>query len=634
MVKIFILDTPHIKIPSDRNNLVILWNSYQKYNENYISIPEYIDDNCEDLRSKYLNWVENLGDLIIGGNTLENTLVNNNLSLWWLSLLQEKNVFSKSIGITNAIKTIAMLEILKDYIFKEITLYSNNLFLKEVITGFAKNNQIKLSIKADIFCKLREPFEKIANSKNLFILKGFIWLLRYAFTRYPFKGLGIDGWGNTKANITIVNYSLNIEDESKGSHLFKSKYWNNLPDRLIEMKHDINWLNMYIKDKNLPNSFVARKKIKRYNNDKNQNHIFLDSFISIRLIKRVLLKWLSFVFKVYPIRVSKVLPRIDNVNFYPFISIDWNNSFFGPSLVSNILYLELFNKAFQSLPKQSLLIYLYENISWEKAMIYSWKKHKHDQVIAYAHSSVRFWDLRYFHSPDYYTRDNVKEYTPSLIGVNGNLAKKSLLDGGCPRKMIIELEALRYQYLNFIERRSTNENCNLDSNNLKILFIGDYAHSNNIYMFDLLKKLLSKKQFHNHEIIIKPHPSTPICNKYISSFNFKFSEKNLDILSHNVDFAIASSLTTASLDINYLGLPLLIILNGATLNMSPAMENEYSTYIRTFEELSSAINAFSYPLAMKSSSDSLFFLDPSLEKWIKFIKNNIESNIKFTQKNN
>ena len=57
--------------------------------------------------------------------------------------------------------------------------------------------------------------------------------------------------------------------------------------------------------------------------------------------------------------------------------------------------------------------------------------------------------------------------------------------------------------------------------------------------------------------------------------------------------------------------------------MSPAIENECSTYIRTFEELLSAVNAFPYPLLKKSSGDSMFFLDPSLDKWITFIKNSL-----------
>ena len=104
---------------------------------------------------------------------------------------------------------------------------------------------------------------------------------------------------------------------------------------------------------------------------------------------------------------------------------------------------------------------------------------------------------------------------------------------------------------------------------------------------------------------------------------FKINSWSIIDLSKNVDFTIASSLTTASLDINYLGLPIFIILNGATLNMSPTIENEYSTYIRTFEELLSAVNAFSHPLPAKSSGDSMFFLDPSLVKWKTFIKNSL-----------
>ena len=66
---------------------------------------------------------------------------------------------------------IATLEILRDYSFKEITLRTSNLFLKEVITGFAKKNQIKLSIQTNILCRLREPFEKIANKNKFFAFK-------------------------------------------------------------------------------------------------------------------------------------------------------------------------------------------------------------------------------------------------------------------------------------------------------------------------------------------------------------------------------------------------------------------------------------------------------------------------------
>ena len=109
--------------------------------------------------------------------------------------------------------------------------------------------------------------------------------MRYLFNGYPLRGLGIDGWINTKGKITIVNYTQNIENQSKESQNFKSKYWSSLPDKLIEMKQDINWLNIYIKKIKIYQHFVAKKKFIKYNFDKNHNHIFLDSFISIRLIK-------------------------------------------------------------------------------------------------------------------------------------------------------------------------------------------------------------------------------------------------------------------------------------------------------------------------------------------------------------
>ena len=83
-------------------------------------------------------------------------------------------------------------------------------------------------------------------------------------------------------------------------------------------------------------------------------------------------------------------------------------------------------------------------------------------------------------------------------------------------------------------------------------------------------------------------------------------------------------ITTASIDINYLGLPIFIILNGATLNMSPAIEKMNIQLIPEHLKISyQQLMLSQYPLLTKYSGDSIFFLDPSLDKWMKFINNSL-----------
>ena len=75
---------------------------------------------------------------------------------------------------------------------------------------------------------------------------------------------------------------------------------------------------------------------------------------------------------------------------------NWYSDFCGSNLILNLLWFRLFETALTEIPYQSYGLYLNENQSWERALIYAWNKNKHGHLIAVQHSTVRFWDLRYF----------------------------------------------------------------------------------------------------------------------------------------------------------------------------------------------------------------------------------------------
>ena len=125
---------------------------------------------------------------------------------------------------------------------------------------------------------------------------------------------------------------------------------------------------------------------------------------------------------------------------------DWEDSWMGPVAMQNILWLHLFDKMLRSLPQQQVGLYLMENQGWERISLYFWHKHAHGTLIGVPHSTIRYWDLRYF---DTHTAKTLSDLpNPDLIAVNGVHAWQMLNNASYPMRHCVQVEALRYQYLN------------------------------------------------------------------------------------------------------------------------------------------------------------------------------------------
>ena len=132
---------------------------------------------------------------------------------------------------------------------------------------------------------------------------------------------------------------------------------------------------------------------------------------------------------------------------WPLFRRDWERSFFGVEAIQNSLTLNLFEKAFADLPKQSIGVYLQENQGWELGMIHSWRDNAHGELIGFPHATVRFWDLRYFFDQRSYCRSQVALPMPDFVAASGKSVKSIYLESGYPAKDLVEVEALRFLYL-------------------------------------------------------------------------------------------------------------------------------------------------------------------------------------------
>ena len=66
-------------------------------------------------------------------------------------------------------------------------------------------------------------------------------------------------------------------------------------------------------------------------------------------------------------------------------------------------------------------------------------------LIGVPHSTVRFWDLCYFFDSRCFSAQMPR---PWQIAINGNLMNKSYIDSGYNQNELVNVETLRYLYLN------------------------------------------------------------------------------------------------------------------------------------------------------------------------------------------
>ena len=159
----------------------------------------------------------------------------------------------------------------------------------------------------------------------------------------------------------------------------------------------------YIYSQKSSNSMFKKSNylIKRFrNNSDNDNHVILDQFLTLKIFSTTLGKWLLSVqfYFLHKKQFSNFWNDNNSEWLWPIFESDWKNSWVGHVVMQNLIWIFLFDKALSQLPYQRKGLYLQENQNWERIFIYTWKKSGHGQIVGVPHSTISFWDLRYFDS--------------------------------------------------------------------------------------------------------------------------------------------------------------------------------------------------------------------------------------------
>ena len=558
--KLFIYENKEEKIDRPKEKNLLFWNGDLK--EKY-SLIRFIESNKILLRSKYLDFINDLGKKSINNKSLEEiSQLENGHNMWEMSTINEKNIF-KSSNIKECLKLLALKLLIKKRNINQVIFFGNSKDIHLSINELCLQNKISY-IKLNLVSGSNDVSER----KKIipYFLRASMFLIHHIFTKFKTILLSKNYSIFDKNSLLLMSYFVHLKKVKNKDHI---NLWGDF-NRIINLrKKKVNIINDFNPSNDVPDTKTFLKKINLMS-DKNNSYIALDRYFSLSDILGVIYNYVYIYFQFLKLKNKKeyFFYNKDKVNFYYFLKDDFNISFYGEVLVKNLIYMMIFENIFSNIPRQKNLFYLHENQGWEKALFKSWYKYKNGNLIGNINSTIRFWDLRYFQSKNF---DYKNKNTPNYILVNGKLSKQIASKSNMVenKKKIKEIEALRYQYMKKKPTKLTNSN---------VIIFGDISVKENYEICDTLNNL-SPSYIKKFNFYFKPHPT--LNNKHISKIKKKFYF--LKFLDNNVDYnffsySICCGTTSAIIESIYYKIHTTVFIGSNNLNLCPLPKKIFDNF--------------------------------------------------------
>jgi len=603
--------------PPVGNWTTILWRGFNESDEkNVISMPILAEEQSIDLRSQYLAWIYDIGTKVVTGKRIIDYLeLRDGFSYWWMTSLAQKFNASETSQVNSIIKLFAIEKLISENIPSSIILYSGN-------RNLAKTFEI-LSKKLNLLFKWinnEKNKTKHLNAKKIyhslpFPLPAIIFFVRYVIKHLPLLLAKKPKISVSDGEITFIDVLVHLDKQAFTTHKFISNYWSSLVGELSKLRIKTNWFHIYYYQESIRSPLNALRLIRNFakSSDGLQSHSLIESYLSFS----VFLKGLKDYYRISraSFRFSLVndiyQPAGSALNLWPLFKSEWTDSLRGRPAMMNCIRLALLEKIFSNIPYQKLGIYIQENQPWEMTLIHAWKTAGHGKLIGVPHTTVRFWDLRYFYDPRCY--QNISKNVlpiPDLVAVNGPIAKKNYLDGCYPESQITEVEALRYSHL--LKSTNTEKKHILNEKSLNILICGDFLAETNYKMLSWLA-IAAKSLSPDTTYVLKPHPAYPINLRDFSSLKIKITNAPLSEALMECDVTFTSNITSTAVDAYCSGVSVIQMLDSNAFNMSPLRSLKGLVYVTNPKELVKAL--LSTRLCLPPKPDPYFYLDEKLPKW-------------------
>ena len=610
-----IIITDNIDTASDLNKreLAVLWDK-EHDKENIISIPKYLDDNKFQVRKEFLQVLHDIEISNINGKSiLKHLEIEDNFSYWWLTSLGQAEPFSNGKNIYEIIKLICLKNILDKYQFNDLIVD-----LKEAKNFKTIHNSLigkNIKFRINISSKRKIIFKKI-NYNFMYLFLGIVKFCFYAIERTKITN-------NSKKINKRKSYNLYIYDVLTHfkieSNKFKSGYWTELKQYLDKSNILTCWNHFFFKNNNQSFKKSLMSCSKYDDAIKNNTHVIVDKEVNFKNFVYVFKK-IIFLFRLYQNTLKNYQDDLFvlkgnryNFRFFHLIDKEMSKSMFGFKAFLNIFYFKCLDVQISQINKDSVCIFIQENQPWEYALCYFWRKRVNNKIIGFPHTTLPFFDLRYFFSEKTFKSQFLQPHLPDIMAINGNDMKQKMLEFNYLPSKMVDVEALRYNYLEkIIPIKKKNKT-------KKLLIIGDLVReiTENQLDFILEWKNLYKPDV---EILFRPHPSSETST--YTKYNFlKFSNNSFVKDIEECDIFCVNNTTSAAADIYSLGLPLITYNDLKRINFSPLLGTDGYVQVNNIDDF----NTVYYQLCEKNIyHNEFFYLNRNIPMWKNLLENLIK----------
>lgn len=563
-----------------------------------VSVTQLVEDDAQRLRARFLTWLGSLGDHCVQGRTIRERLtLRDGLSAWDLSVIAERNLW-RCPAIIDLLRLWALTDLAVRRAVTSIELHSDNQAIADCLGPWCRERDIVFVHHGPA---RRWPHLRVRNAIP-HRLRAALWLVRRLASCWPLMGAGKSGWNAGPPDACVVSYVTSAGTSANGTETFTSPYWPGIEQALGDGKR-MAWIHR------LPDDFgpASAKSIAREIqalNARTGSHATLESFLSIAVIASAVRDFMATTIRARRIGDAWIRDDGSGLDLRPLLRSDWRRSAHGAALMEQCLYLNLLERIFRGKQQPRCCLYPLENCAWERALLHAWRSSSRGPIVGVQHSTVRFWDLRYFQLPGGAQRHSGG--TPDVFAVNGPLARRTLESGGNERSAMFDVEALRYNHLLRVE---VSREPRPDRPRRQLLVLADFDPR---VTQSLVEKVVAAASG-QWDIVLRRHPTGPVAP---IPHSIQISRGTLRDALSEATVVVSSPTTSALIDCLGARAPVVVLRDPCTLDLNPLRLVSGLMTATTPEELRPLIAAAAaVTLDRQPRLDSLLTLDLALPRW-------------------
>ena len=432
-----------------------------------LPVAELLDKTAWSARPDYVEFVSSVPERrLVPGRSVGAYFKcpSQGFSAWWFSLVAEKNPL-RSDAYHNLIKLLTILNICRDSGFRSIAFECENRALCEGLRNQQKLHGFRLYTlaKGSYLWPIRTYCAALYSTLRTFhsLLKRW-WTIR----RYR-KEVKSHLSGAEDASLFVVTYFPHLDPDALEKGRFANRYCVPLQRALGEReKKEVFWLALP-QDMNgyaWKDSLSLGKQIV----ENGYRFRFQEEWLTLPLLIRVL--------RMYGVLCTRFFRHLralrsafcfgpSSLDVWPIFRREWARSFAGSVLAQGLVHFTLFDACLKSLKPSGRLIYLSENVTWEKALCLAAER-RSIPTAGIQHTSVPIQ----YPSQFYFSLQQGGRNSPASAG-NVPMPDYLLCGGeipadlhrafGFPAERIVEWGAVRYQHLRDLHPTPWSERGNL-----------------------------------------------------------------------------------------------------------------------------------------------------------------------------